>query len=358
MTALDAALRRRIAEQGPISIGDYMHACLADPEHGYYRRNDPLGAGGDFTTAPEISQMFGELLGLWAAETWQQMGAPNPARLIELGPGRGTLMADALRAVRQAAPAFAAALDLHLVEINPVLRERQRQALAGAPANWHERVETLPSGPALILANEFFDALPIRQFVREADGWHERRVGVSSDQLTYVSGTLVAAPPLEPAQINAPVGAIAETGTAAQAMIATLASRLRASGGALLLIDYGPARSAPGDSLQALQRHQKVDPLAAPGDSDLTAHVDFAALARVARECGAKAFGPVAQGVFLNRLGIVARAAMLARSATAAQARDIEAACRRLIGDSEMGTLFKVLAIAGPDAPAPPGFDP
>jgi NADH dehydrogenase [ubiquinone] 1 alpha subcomplex assembly factor 7 len=358
MTALEAALRRRIAEQGPISIADYMALCLNDPEHGYYRSGDPLGTGGDFTTAPEISQMFGELLGLWAAETWQLMGAPNPVRLIELGPGRGTLMADALRAVRQAAPAFAAAIDLHLVEINPALRERQRQTLVGAPASWHERIETLPTGPALILANEFFDALPIRQFVRAADGWHEREVGLAGDRLTYVSGPPVAAPPLEPAHADAPVGAIAEIGAAAQSTIATLAARLCASGGALLLIDYGPARSAPGDSLQALQRHQKVDPLAAPCDSDLTAHVDFAALARVARAQGAASFGPLAQGVFLNRLGIVARAAMLARRATAAQARDIEAACRRLIGDSEMGTLFKVLAIAGPDAPAPPGFDP
>jgi NADH dehydrogenase [ubiquinone] 1 alpha subcomplex assembly factor 7 len=358
MTALDAALRRRIAEQGPITLADYMAACLTDPAHGYYRRGDPLGEAGDFTTAPEISQMFGELLGLWAAETWQQMGAPNKVRLIELGPGRGTLMADALRAVRQAAPAFAAALDLHLVEINPSLRARQRQALGDTPASWHERIDSLPPGPALIVANEFFDALPIRQFVREADGWHERMVGLAGDRLAYVSGPPVAEPPIEPAHADAPVGAIAEIGAVAQSVVATLVARLCASGGVLLLIDYGPARSAPGDSLQALRRHQKVDPLAAPGDSDLTAHVDFAALARVARASEAVAFGPVAQGVFLNRLGIVARAAMLARRATAAQARDIEAACRRLIGDSEMGTLFKVLAIAGPDAPAPPGFDP
>lgn len=358
MTALAAALRRRIAEQGPISIADYMQACLADPEHGYYRRNDPLGAGGDFTTAPEISQMFGELLGVWAAQTWQDMGSPDPVRLIELGPGRGTLMADALRAIRQTVPEFAAAIDLHLVEINPALRARQREALANAAATWHENFDALPPGPAIIFANEFFDALPIRQFVRESDGWHERLVGLAGDAFTYLSGGPIAAPPLEPAQMDASIGAVAETGLAAQAVVAALAARLRASGGVLLLIDYGPAQSAAGESLQALQRHRNIDPLAAPGESDLTAHVDFAALARVARESGAKTFGPVAQGIFLNRLGIVARAAMLARRATPAQARDIEAACRRLIGDSEMGTLFKVLAIAGPEAPVPPGFDP
>ncbi len=246
MTALAAALRRRIADQGPISIADYMQACLADPEHGYYRRNDPLGAGGDFTTAPEISQMFGELLGVWAAQSWRDMGSPSKVRLVELGPGRGTLMADALRAIRQTVPEFAAAIDIHLVEINPALRERQRQALSGTHATWHDAIETLPPGPAVIFANEFFDALPVRQFVRDRDGWHERMVGVAGEQLTYVSGRLIATPPLEPAHVDAPVGAIAEIGAAAQSVIALLAERLRQSGGVLLLIDYGPARSAPG----------------------------------------------------------------------------------------------------------------
>jgi NADH dehydrogenase [ubiquinone] 1 alpha subcomplex assembly factor 7 len=354
MTVLAAALRARIAEHGPISVAAYMEACLSDPQHGYYRRRDPLGAQGDFTTAPEISQMFGELLGLWALETWRLLGVTAPLRLVELGPGRGTLMADALRALRKAAPP----VEVHLVEINLALRERQRTALGDATVIWHDAIDTLPHGPAILLANEFFDALPVRQFVRDDDGWHERMVGLSGAQFAFTAGPVLADPPLAPAHRDAPVGAIVEVGSAAQAMIAALAARLRAQGGALLLIDYGAARSAPGDSLQALRAHQPVDPLAAPGECDLTAHVDFAALASVAVAAGAKAYGPVAQGIFLNRLGIVARAAMLTTRATAAQAKAIEAACKRLIGDSEMGTLFKVLAIAGPEAPVLPGFDP
>jgi NADH dehydrogenase [ubiquinone] 1 alpha subcomplex assembly factor 7 len=354
MSALAAALRARIAKDGPISVAEYMQICLSDPVHGYYRRGDPLGAAGDFTTAPEISQMFGELLGLWAFETWRLLGMTEPLRLVELGPGRGTLMADALRALRKA---ISSLVDVHLVEINPTLRTHQRKALGEANVTWHDSIATLPPGPAIILANEFVDALPVRQFVRTTEGWRERMIGLSGEALAFVAGPVLADAPLEAAHRDASIGAIAEIGTEAQTMITTLAARLREDGGALLLIDYGPARSAPGDSLQALRAHRPVDPLAFPGESDLTAHVDFAALARTARDAGAKTYGPVAQGIFLNRLGIVARAAMLTKRATPPQAKAIDAACKRLIGDSEMGTLFKVLAIAGPQAPALPGFD-
>jgi len=361
---LRASLARLIRTGGPITIARYMAEALGHPTHGYYRRADPLGAAGDFITAPEISQMFGELLGLWAVACWHQIGAPAPVLLVELGPGRGTLMADALRAARAAAPAFCDAAAIHLVETSPVLRARQAERLAtdkqGARITWHDRLDSVPDGPMILLANEFFDALPIHQFVRQADGWHERLVGLQAGALVPVlsAAPSPAATALPDTIHDRPPGAIGEVCPAGLALVREIAARLTAHGGAALIIDYGPAASAPGDSLQAVRRHRYVDVFAEPGLADLTAHVDFAALAGAAEKAGARAHGPRPQGHFLGALGLAERARRLRANATPAQARDIEAAMRRLAGEREMGALFKALALTGPSQPPPAGFEP
>ncbi|MFG1396988.1 class I SAM-dependent methyltransferase [Roseixanthobacter pseudopolyaromaticivorans] len=362
-------IKALIASEGPISLARYMDLCLGHPRHGYYMTRDPFGAAGDFITAPEISQMFGELLGLWALAAWQQMGSPDPVHLVEFGPGRGTLMADALRATRLL-PGFAAAARVHLVEISPVLRARQQATLANAatahPISWHTRLEDLPDGPVLVLANEFFDALPISQFIRSRAGWHERRVGLdAAGELTFG----VDPHPARLLEVLArhippphPPGAVLERleSPAARA----LATRLAGQDGAALVIDYGHAQSGFGDTLQAMKAHAFVDPLAEPGEADLTAHVDFAALARAAITAGAGAFGPVPQGEFLLRLGLRERAERLQATASPVQADAITAALARLAGtgEKEMGALFKVLCICGPAFAAPfdppPGFAP
>jgi NADH dehydrogenase [ubiquinone] 1 alpha subcomplex assembly factor 7 len=360
VTALGRALAERIRRDGPLTVAEYMALCLDDPVHGYYRRADAVGRDGDFITAPEISQMFGELIGLWAAEIWNSIGRPAPLRLVELGPGRGTLMADALRAIARALPAFREAIDLHLVEINPRLRARQQAALAAAQPAWHETVASVPHGPAIFIANEFFDALPVHQYERTHEGWRERCVGLNAEtgHLEFRHGAIVADPPLEPAHRDAASGAIVEVSPASRAVVASLAARIAAQGGGALIVDYGAPASGTGDTLQALRRHQRIGALEAPGESDLTTHVDFAALARAAWAAGATAYGPVPQGLFLNRIGIAARAAILLRTATPEQARAIVAASARLIDEAQMGTLFKALALVTRDAPVPPGFDP
>ncbi|MGQ9371422.1 class I SAM-dependent methyltransferase [Azospirillum sp. A39] len=369
MTALPAppagslaeALARRIAVEGPISVAAFMAEALGHPRFGYYMKQDPFGAAGDFVTAPEVSQMFGELIGLWCADTWQRMGAPSPVRLVELGPGRGTLMADALRAAAVLAP-FRAALRVHLVETSPALRERQRATLAGVDVAWHDRLEEVPDGPALVVANEFFDALPVRQIQRTPQGWSERLVDRAEDGGTGFRFVLEAfgsaGASLVPSTLrDAPPGSVIEVSPASQAVARVLAARLAAQGGAALLIDYGYVGPAVGDTLQAVRRHTHVPVLEAPGDADLTAHVDFAALAVAAQAAGAAAFGPVTQGALLERLGIAARAAALKRTATPRQAADVDAALARLIGTDQMGTLFKALALAAPGVGAPAGFE-
>ncbi|MCC7345840.1 MAG: SAM-dependent methyltransferase [Variibacter sp.] len=340
-----------------------MALCLAHPRHGYYLTRDPLGRAGDFTTAPEVSQMFGELLGLWAVAVWQLMGAPAQMNLVELGPGRGTLMADGLRAARLA-PAFLAAAEVHLVEISPVLRARQRAALAAAPVavQWHDALEAVPAGPAIVLANEFFDALPVNQAVKTARGWHERLVGL--DPRGRLAFGLAPAPlpgfaQALPGVRGAPPGAIFEWRDPAPAQ--ALGRRAASAGGAALIVDYGHTESAAGDTFQALRRHGYADPLASPGEADLTAHVDFAALAADARAAGATVHGPVTQGHFLRTLGIAARAARLQENASASQRKAVDEALERLTGGSAgktagMGDLFKVLALAHPALPPLPGF--
>jgi SAM-dependent MidA family methyltransferase len=314
-----------------------------------------LGAQGDFTTAPEISQMFGELIGLWAAEVWRAMGEPSPVRLVELGPGRGTLMADALRAAR-VLPAFRSATVVHLVETSPALRARQEAELApaGAPVSWYGDLAEVPDGPAIVVANEFFDALPIRQFVGTERGWCERLVGLSEGGLAFG----LAPEPAGDVPLPVRPGAMLEWPAAGVAVMGRLAARLAAQGGAALVIDYGHARSGFGDTLQAVRHHAYADPLADPGEADLTAHVDFALLASAGRSAGATVLGPVLQGDFLRALGIDARAATLKRRATPAQAGAVDAAVARLAGTGEgqMGELFKVLGLCAPDLPPLPGF--
>ena len=355
--ALAAHIRGLIAGAGPISVARYMALALGHPEHGYYQRGDPLGVAGDFITAPEISQIFGEIIGLWCAVTWKQMGAPDPVRLVELGPGRGTLMADALRAIARAAPALATAVELHLVENSPALRKLQERTLGAAGGRWHAAFETVPDGPLLLVANEFFDALPIVQYQRGEDGWRERLVDI--DPAAEAGFRFVLSEDRTSLMTDdGPVGGIVETCPQGLALAGALGARLRRHGGAALIVDYGYGEGAAGDSLQAVRRHAPHDVLHDPGEADITAHVDFAALADAARRGGARVFGPVTQRAFLTRLGLAERAARLARTATPAQAREITAGTRRLIDRKEMGTLFKVLALAGPEQPPPPAFEP
>jgi NADH dehydrogenase [ubiquinone] 1 alpha subcomplex assembly factor 7 len=355
---LERRIRGEIAAAGPMDVATFIARALGDPEHGYYRTRDPLGSAGDFVTAPEISQMFGELIGLWCAEVWTRLGAPRPVRLIELGPGRGTLMADALRAVARAAPDFRAAIELHLVETSPALRAVQRAGLADAAPTWHDDAAAVPAGPALILANEFLDALPVHQLERTDAGWCARQVAIDpAGRLAFQ----VASEPsphgawLAQAVAAAPLGSVAELSPAARELVGALARRIASQGGAALLIDYGHTMSAPGDTLQAVRGHRRHPVLEAPGEADLTSHVDFAALAESASPLAA-VHGPVTQAAFLRQLGIVARAEALARDKPAAVALGIRAALSRLIEPSQMGTLFKVMAIGAPDGPPLPGF--
>jgi SAM-dependent MidA family methyltransferase len=349
MTPLAALIADRIAAGGPITLADYMAECLIHPQHGYYATRDPFGTAGDFTTAPEISQMFGELIGLCLAQAWLDQGAPGQIVLAELGPGRGTLMADALRATA-GVPGFHAALRVHLVEQSPTLRARQAQRVPGAV--WHDDVSSLPDQPLFLVANEFLDALPIRQFVRAADGWSEVMVGQIAGQPRPMCAPPGPVPALQARLVDTAPGQIVEFCPALPGVVATVTDRIARLGGAALFIDYGHWSSL-GDTFQALQGHRPVDPFAAPGEADLTAHVDFAAIAQAAAPAQVSAMTP--QGVFLERLGITARARALARQG---DPDAIAAAHRRLTHPREMGDLFKVIGLAPQGAPLPPGLLP
>jgi NADH dehydrogenase [ubiquinone] 1 alpha subcomplex assembly factor 7 len=358
---LQSEIKRLIKTSGPMPVWRYMELCLTHPEFGYYVSRDPLGREGDFTTAPEVSQMFGELLGLWAASVWKAIGSPPLLRLIELGPGRGTMMADALRALRVLPPLYQA-LSIHLVEINPVLREKQKSMLSGArDIAWHESIDDIPDGPAVIFANEYFDVLPIHQVVRRETGWHERTVDIdASGKLVFGAAEEptprfeVLLPPLVRA---APLGAVFEWRPDAEIM--KIASRVRDQDGAALIIDYGHVRSDAGDTFQAIARHSFTDPLKSPGQADVTAHVDFEALARAAEDIGARVHGPVTQGEFLRRLGIETRAETLMAKAGQEVSEDISAAMKRLVGGGRggMGSMFKVLAVSEPHLAGLAGFE-
>ncbi len=346
-------IRKLIKSSGPMPVWRYMELCLMHPEHGYYVSRDPLGREGDFTTAPEVSQMFGELLGLWAASVWRAIGQPPLLRLIELGPGRGTMMADALRALRVLPPLYQS-ITIHMVEVNPVLREKQRQTLSGVRnVTWHDSIDDVLEGPAVIFANEYFDVLPIHQMVKRESGWHERTVEIDSNgKLVFGQASEptprfdVLLPPLVRA---APVGAIFEWRPDKEIM--KIARRVREQDGAAVIIDYGHLRSDVGDTFQAIARHSFTDPLMNPGQADVTAHVDFQALARASEDLGARVHGPQTQGDFLRRLGVEARAATLMAKATPEASADIDSALKRLTdsGRGGMGSMFKVIGISQPD---------
>jgi SAM-dependent MidA family methyltransferase len=389
--ALLARLRERIRRDGPMPVDRYMRVCQADPEHGYWQRAGSIGAGGDFITAPEISQVFGELIGLWCAVVWQGMGRPAPLRLIELGPGRGTLMRDALRAAGKV-PGFLDATTVHLIEASAPLRGLQRQAFPPPlwgrdreggiaehrrlgfpppltpphvvsktrlrhdgegkrpPIAWHEALDQVPDGPAIVIANEFLDALPIRQLLFLDGVWRERVVEIDAQgDLGFAAG-----PRVEFEFEGRPEqGAILELRAGEDELLAQLARRQVPH--VALFIDYGPAEPAYGDTLQAVHRHAWVDPLSLPGIADLTAHVQFASLARKARAAGLAADGPITQAEFLGSLGIAERAARL-MAANPDQAGEIETAAQRLMSPTGMGELFKVMAVRSGTLPPPPPF--
>jgi len=351
---LATLIARRIALTGPITVADFMGEALGHPVHGYYRRAAAIGSAGDFITAPEVSQMFGELAGAWLADRWLAMGSPPSVRLVELGPGRGVLMQDALRATR-GVPGFHAALDLHLVETNATLRAEQARRLAAFRPSWHERLDAVPDGPLLLVANEFFDALPVRQFHKSSRGWHERMVGLGpGDTLTFaLAPGLTPFAPLLPAGV--PDGAEAELCEPARAIAAAIGTRIARHGGWALIVDYG-YDSGHGASLQAVRGHRGTGILDHPGETDLSTHVDFAALAAAASGAGSRTFGPVGQGAFLVALGIAQRAETLRARATPVQRQAIDAALGRLIDEGQMGTLFRVLAVGDGRSARPAGF--
>jgi SAM-dependent MidA family methyltransferase len=350
-------LAREIALTGPMTVADYVTRCLHDPEGGYYATRPAIGAAGDFITAPMISQMFGELIGLWAVELWRRLGAPERVQLVEVGPGDGTLMADALRAARLD-PGFLRAVDLILIEPSPPLREAQGRMLADSDIHprWVtalDRIET--DAPVILIANEVLDCLPARQFVKTEDGWAERRVGVTDDgDLTF--GLVRITGGFKRPEFDMEPGQTVEISDQQAAFGRDLGALIGEAGGAALLIDYGRARREAGDTLQGLRRHQKVDPLEAPGEVDLTQWADFPTVLESAIHAGADVTGTLGQGEFLNRLGIEARADRL-KAARPDAAAVIDRQLARLTADDQMGTLFKAGAIFSPRSLVVPGFE-
>ncbi|MDX2112466.1 MAG: SAM-dependent methyltransferase [Alphaproteobacteria bacterium] len=365
MTLLDI-IKDRIAENGPIPVSEYMSLCLAHPEHGYYMKRDPLGKDGDFITSPEISQIFGELLGLWLASQWEKQGKPN-ATLLEMGPGRGTLMNDALRATKKI-KGFHDAVSVRLLEISPALKQKQWQLLAGKHPDlgWLESLDSLPPQPLFVVANEFFDALPIRQFQYlpsplggegQGEGWYERLVTSENGQLKFITDTKSAShlsPPTQPSP-SMGEGFFRETCEPATEIISKLASHIKTYGGAALIIDYG-YNEGGSDTLQAMRRHQYFEIFSKPGSADITAHVDFAALKEAAEKAGAKVFGATPQGRFLMKIGAGQRTQKLCAGASAEQSKELISGLDRLASPEKMGELFKVLAILPPDAMHAEGF--
>ncbi len=353
-------IARRIRAEGPLSVAAYMAMALHDPDLGYYATRRPLGGAGDFVTAPEISQVFGELIGLWCAVLREEIGRPDPVIIAELGPGSGVLAADLLRAAA-AVPEFRRAIRLYLIETSPMLREEQRRRLACAEPTWLGRADELPEGPALIVANEFLDALPIRQLVRGQSHWAERVVALDrADRLIFANGPENPALSLLVPQAlrgSAEPGAVFELCPSALALGAALGQRLRCCPGAALLIDYGHSPSRLGASLRALAHHRPADPLAAPGSADLSAHVDFAAFADTVGATGADPYGPVPQGRFLAALGASARLVALSRRASASERRQLESGVERLLAPDQMGDLFKAMVLVSPRLPTPFGFE-
>lgn len=344
----------QIRTSGPISLATYMGLCLTHPSRGYYRTTDPLGAAGDFITAPEISQTFGEMIGVWMADLYVQMGSPDAITVLELGPGRGTLMADALR-VAMRVPGFSKALNLQLMETNASLIEMQRDKLAAYDPLWIEDITGPPQTPLIVIANEFFDALPVRQFVKREGKWFERCIGLVDGERTFgLSPTPYDGALLGDGFADAKDGEVAEVGLAGSQFMEQLARTIAPRGGAILAIDYGYEHTQPGETLQALARHRYVDPLAEPGSADLTTHVDFEALGHAARIAGLSIHPLVTQGHFLTSLGLEERHSALSKT-NPDKAAQLRSAFERLTGSSQMGMLFKAFCASSPGL-APAGF--
>jgi NADH dehydrogenase [ubiquinone] 1 alpha subcomplex assembly factor 7 len=348
-TPLEDLIIAMIREDGPMPVDRYMALCLGHPVHGYYTSRDPFGPDGDFITAPEISQIFGELIGIWCAAAFQALGAPSQFLLVELGPGRGTLMSDILRAAK-VMPGFREGARIHLVETSPALRKLQADRL-GRTVTWHESIDTLPQDPAIIIANEFFDALPISQYEFRDGKWMERRIGLSAgDRLVIgLSAFPLARPP-------AAEGAILEVAPMREEIAGALGRRLARSPGIALVIDYGHTASALGDTLQAVHRHKFCSILDRPGEADLTAHVDFESLGRAFTQGGAAIHGPITQRHYLFAMGLEARAANLAKAAKLPERKIIARATERLAGENQMGNLFKVMTALSPGLATPYPF--
>jgi len=351
-------IRERIRDNGPLSIASFMTEALFDPTEGFYATKDPIGAGSDFITAPEISQMFGELMGLWIMQSWDDMGRPERFNLVEMGPGRGTMMSDILRTGR-ALPDFLKAVHVYLIEASAALKSVQAKTLGanGVQISWVQRLDQVPAGPCLVIGNEFLDCLPIRQAIKVEGQWYERMVGLVDDQFAFVRGPQLNTEieSIPDSLRDAPDGALVELRPGDEQVLDELAAHFGTSAGRALFIDYGPADSEIGDTLQAIRQHEKVEPLDQPGTADLTARVDFGQLARNARALGLRVAGPVTQGEFLNGLGIEARAAALSQHAPEKRAQ-IARQLWRLTDAEEMGDLFKLIVLDHESLPAPPGF--
>lgn len=353
-TPLAQKIKALIRTTGPISVTDYFAMCLADPEHGYYRTREPFGVAGDFITAPEISQLFGELIGIFMVHAWQRHGSPSDVRLVEIGPGRGTMMADMLRVINKLAPSMAEQMEVHLVETSERLRNIQRVTLErySTRIKWQENFEKVPAGFTLIAANELFDAIPIRQFVKTPTGFRERLIGLGAeDELIFAAGVATLDPQILPSpEGTVPNGTIFEIAPARQAVMLAICERLRQFGGTALIIDYGHMVSGFGDTLQAVRAHDFDPPLAHPGEADLTSHVDFEDLAKVAIGAGLHLNGGLRQGDFLSGLGLAERATAIAKGKEPSEQKLIAAAVDRLAGEGagKMGELFKVIAVSSP----------
>ena len=353
-TPLAQRIKSLIRLNGPLSVTDFFALCLADPEHGYYKSREPFGRSGDFITAPEVSQLFGEMLGVFVVHAWQRHGAPAEVRLVEIGPGRGTMMSDMLRVVSRIAPPLYEAMQVHLVETSPRLCATQKQTLAahGSKLTWHESFDDVPEGFLLVVANELFDAIPIRQFVKTPQGFRERVVSLdANDDLVFSTGLAGIDPALlPPLPERQPMGTIFEISPAREAVMTAICQRLSTHGGTALAIDYGHLVAGYGDTLQAMRNHAFDPPLSHPGEADLTSHVDFESLVRTAEASGVHINGTLRQGDFLNGLGIRERAKALSAKATPDQTLEIAEAVNRLAGEGagKMGELFKVIAVSSP----------
>lgn len=345
MTSLLDLIKSHIAQHGPMTVQDYWALCLSHPQYGYYIKQDPLGRGGDFTTAPEISQVFGEMIGIWAADLWIKLGKPERFILAECGAGRGTMMDDLLRATGNL-PGFVEAAEIHIVEISPHLVAVQKQRLSQYNVKWVSTIDDIPMDyPLILLGNEFLDALPIRQMVRTKNGWAERLIGLENDALTFGIGTQVPASD----EFDAPEGKIFEVSPARDSVMQQIATRLKMQDGGALLIDYGHLQTSLGDTFQAVKDHQYVDVLATPGDADLTSHVDFARLAMLSEGLTVQM---ETQGEFLKNMGAILRTDSLLKNATKAQADALRSGLERLIAPDQMGQLFKVIAVTSGIEPA------